>query len=149
MNYLFDSHKVSYLPGHTTDTNKNVVIICFVPEINIIETGNDIIVTNKISSIISIVDKNFNEYSMAVNCYDNNCYIFKKLTNLTLDLPLRLYRNMKNALNIHKIHKIKHIIEYNDFGKLIQEGVIINGLLSGKIKNKENEDINIKDGLII
>jgi hypothetical protein len=149
MNYLFDSHIVGYLPGHTSETNMNVVIICFIPEINIIENNNDIIVSNKISSIISIIDKNFNEYSMAVNSYDNNCHIFKKLTGLHLDLPLRLYKNMKNAFNIHKAHKIKHIIEYNDFGILIHEGVIINGLLSGKKKNKENVDTNIKDGLII
>ena len=60
MNYLFDSHIVGYLPGHTSETNMNVVIICFIPEINIIESNNDIIVSNKISSIISIIDKNFN-----------------------------------------------------------------------------------------
>ena len=112
MNYLFDSHIVGYLPGHTCDTNTNIVIICFIPEINIIENNNDIIVSNKISSIISIIDKNFNEYFMAVNSYDNNCHILKKITGLHLDLPLRLYKNMKNAFNNMLVNKKRlfHII---------------------------------------
>ena len=149
MDYLFDSQILGFLPGHTPDNNKNVVILCLIPEKNIMELNSDIIVSDKISSIISIIDKKFNEYSSAVNSYDNNCHIFKKLTGISLDKPLRLYRNMRNAYDIHKAHKLTHIIQHNDEGKLLLEGVVINGLFSGKILNKDNLITTIKDGLII
>lgn len=149
MDYLFDSHVLGFLPGHTADNNKNVVILCIVPEKYITESNSDIIVSNKISNIISIIDKKFNEYSSAVNSYDNNCHIFNKFTSIISDKPLRLYRNMRNAYNIHKIHKITHITQYNDLGNLMLEGFTINGMFSGKIKNKENLIKIIKDGVII
>lgn len=149
MDYLFDSHVLGFLPGHTPGNNKNVVILCLVPEKNITESNSDIIISNKIAGIISIIDKKFNEYTSAVNSYDNNCQTFNKLTGIILDTPLRLYKNMRNAYNIHKIHKITHITQYNDLGNLMLEGIVINGLFSGKVRNKENLIKIIKDGSII
>lgn len=149
MDYLFDSYVLGFLPGHTSDNNKNVVILCLVAEKNITALNSDIIVSNKISNIISIIDKKFNEYSSAVNSYDNNCQTFNKFTSMILDKQLRLYRNMRNAYDIHKVNRIIRTVQYNDLGNLELEGFTINGLFSGKIKNKENLIKNIKDGVII
>ena len=136
MNY--DSKILAFLPGHTLDHNKNVIIVCLIPKENILNSNNDIIVTNKVYNILNIIDKKMNEYTSAVNSYDKNCHIFKKLDNIILENPLRFYINMKNTFNIHKLHTINKIIEYMDDGELIASGTAINGLFYG-IQKSQNK----------
>lgn len=143
MDNLMNSYQLAYLPGHTIDNNKNVVILCLIPKHDITSSNTDIIISSKINCIINIIDKKMNEYNSAVNSYDNNCHIFKKMEHLSFEIPLRFYTNIKNTFNIHKSHKINKIIEYNELGKIIFNGYSINGLFSGKTNTE-----NIKDGII-
>ena len=128
MNFLLDSNILVYLPGHSLEFNKDVVILCLIPKKDIISSNNDIIISNKVNNIVNIIDKKMNEYTSAVNSYDKNCHIFKKLENIFLEKPLRFYINMKNTFKIHKAHEINKIIEYKDDGELIASGISINGI---------------------
>jgi hypothetical protein len=131
---------LGFLPGHTLDQNKNVIIICLIPKKDILSSNNDIIMSNNVYNILNIIDKKMNEYTSAVNSYDKNCHIFKKLENILLEKPLRFYINMKNTFNIHKSHNINKIIEYNDDGELTVSGMAINGLFYRNKKLENNMD---------
>jgi hypothetical protein len=143
MDYFLDSNILAFLPGHTLDQNKDVVILCLIPKKDILSSNNDIIISNNVKNILNIIDKKMNEYSSAVNSYDKNCHIFKKLDKIVFEKPLRFYINLKNTFNIHKSHTINKIIEYTETGELISYGITINGLFSGNLESQ-----NIKDGLI-
>ena len=129
-----DSNILAFLPGHTLEYNKDVIIMCLITKKDILSSNNDIIISNKVYNIINIIDKKMNEYTSAVNSYDKNCHIFKKLDNILLEKPLRFYINMKNTFNIHQLHTINKIIEYSDDGDLIASGMSINGLFYGNLK---------------
>ena len=143
MDHIFDLNQLAYLPGHTVDNNKDVVIVCLILKNDIKFSNNDIIIASKVNYIIQIIDKKMNEYITAVNSYDNNCHIFKIMDNLSCEIPLRFYNNIKNTFNIHKTQKINKIIEYDELGKIIFNGYSINGLFTGKTNTE-----NIKDGII-
>lgn len=146
MNCLFENHQLGYIPGHTPDDNINLVIICLIAPNAITLMNDDIIVASKIDCVVQITDKKFNEFTTGINSYDLNPNIFKKLTGLVCETPLRFYRSSKCAFRIHKEHEIHQLIQYNSDGELVQKGIIFNGLFTGKVLDQKKQIINCKDG---
>ena len=105
------SHILGFLPGHTPDENKNVIIFCLIPNDWIISSNEEIIVTNKVFSVISIIDKKFKEYTKAVNnVYDNNCGIFIKQNGIEFEIPLRFYKDIHRIFELHEAQKTRKFI---------------------------------------
>jgi len=146
MNWLFEKHQLGYLPGHTPDDNINIVIICLIAPNAINEMNDDIIITSKVDCVVQITDKKLNEFTTGINSYDTNPIIFKKLTGLAFETPLRFYRSSKCAFRIHKEHEIHRLIQYNSEGHLLQKGIVFNGLFTGKVLDQKKQIINCKDG---
>ena len=132
---------VGFLPGHTSDENKDVIIFCLIP-IEWVISSNEDIVTNKVFSVISIIDKNFKEYTKAVNVYDNNCGIFTKQNGIEFEIPLRFYKDVHRIFEIHQEQKVRKFLDYNENGILTRQGIIFNGIFTGKVCNKENNSEN-------
>ncbi len=138
---------LGFLPGHTSNENKDVIIFCLIPNEWVISSNEDIIVTNKVFNVISIIDKKFKEYTQAVNTYDINCHIFTKQNGKEFEIPLRFYKDSHRIFEIHQEHKIRRISDYNENGLLTRQGIMYNGFFTGKLYDKENNSENIKDGL--
>ena len=145
---LSEQHILGFLPGHTPDENKNVIIMCLILNEYIISSNEDIIVSNKVLNVILIIDKKFKEFNKAVNLFDNNCYIFTKQSGIEFKIPLRFYKDIGRIFEIHQEQQVRQIYDYNENGVLTRRGIIFNGLFTGKIYNKENDSENVKDGFI-
>jgi hypothetical protein len=119
-----------------------------IPKEWIISSNEEIIVTNKVFSVISIIDKKFKDYTKAVNVYDNNCGVFIKHNSIEFEIPLRFYKDIHRIFEIHQAQKIRRFSDYNENGILTRRGIIFNGSFTGTLYDKENNSENVKDGLI-
>jgi hypothetical protein len=144
-----ETHILGFLPGHSLDENKDVIIFCMIPIQSLISSNEDIIISNMVFSVISIIDKKMKEYTQAVNSYDNNCGIFKKQNGIEFKTPLRFYKDSYRIFEIHQEHKVRRFSDYNENGILTRQGILFNGSLIEKVTNKENNSENGKDKLIV
>ncbi len=142
------SHILGFLPGHTPAENKNVIIFCLIPNEWVISSNEDIFVTKKVFSVISIIDKKFKDYNQAVNVYDNNCCTFTKQNGIEFEIPLRFYKDVHRVFEIHQERQVRQFTDYNENGLLLQQGIMYKGIFTGKLYDKENNSENVKDGLI-
>jgi hypothetical protein len=132
---------IGFLPGHSPDKNKDVIIFCLILKESINSSNKDIIITSKVFSVISILDKKMKEYDKAVNLYDNNnCCIFIKQKGIEFETPLRFYKDSHRIFEIHQEHKVKQFSDYNETGILMRQGLLFNGSFTEKVANKENKE---------
>jgi hypothetical protein len=142
-----ETHILGFLPGHSPDKNKDVIIFCLIPKGSIIDSNEHIIITNNVFNVITIIDKKMKEYDKAVNLYDNNCSIFIKQNGIEFETPLRFYKDSHRIFEIHQEHQIRQNWDYNEEGVLTRQGILYNGIFTEKTNNKENKVENGKDRL--
>lgn len=103
--------------------------------------------TSVVEQVCDIFNKNDVHYQKAIDIYGNEDFTFLLGESLKLDKPIKIYLNLNVCISKTVLNKIKIIVNYNEKGELLMNGISTNGLFTGKTFDEHGKITLFKNGI--